>query len=84
MKMLHSKIFYANFVRLNVNPGEDIYSYHIHCPLITVATRSEACTAFARLNTGIIVSNRTRGIDVCMCLFCVCVVLCVGSVLAAG
>jgi hypothetical protein len=29
-------------------------------------------------------SNPTRGMDVCVCLFCVCVVLCVGSGLATG
>jgi hypothetical protein len=35
-------------------------------------------------NTGIVSSNSTRGMDVCMCLFCGCVVLCVGSGLATG
>jgi hypothetical protein len=29
-------------------------------------------------------SNPTRGMDVCLRLFCVCVVLCVGSGLATG
>jgi hypothetical protein len=29
-------------------------------------------------------SNPTQGMDVCVCLFCVCVVLCVGSGLATG
>jgi hypothetical protein len=37
---------------------------------------------FARSNTGIVGSNPTRGIDVYMHLFFVCVVLCVGSGLA--
>jgi hypothetical protein len=31
---------------------------------------------FARLNTGIVGSNPARGMDVCLRLFCVCVVLC--------
>jgi hypothetical protein len=44
----------------------------------------EALTAFARSNAGIVGSNPTQGIDVCMRLFCVCVVLCVGSALATG
>jgi hypothetical protein len=39
---------------------------------------------FSLSNTGIVGSNLTRGIDVCVRLFCVCVVLCVGSVLATG
>jgi hypothetical protein len=29
-------------------------------------------------------TNYTRGMDVCVRLFCVCVVLCVGSGLATG
>jgi hypothetical protein len=46
--------------------------------------RSKAWTVFARLNTGIVGSNPTRGMDVCVHLFCVCIVLCVGSGLATG
>jgi hypothetical protein len=45
---------------------------------ITVAARSKAS------NTRIVDSNPTRGMDVCVHLFCVCVVLCVGSGLATG
>jgi hypothetical protein len=48
---------------------------------ITVAARSKA---FSRSNTGIVSSNHTRCMDVCVRLFYVCVVLCVGSVLATG
>jgi hypothetical protein len=44
---------------------------------ITVAARSNS-------NTGIVGSNSTRGMDVCVRLFCVCVVLCVDSGLATG
>jgi hypothetical protein len=51
---------------------------------ITVATRSDAWTVFAHSKTGIVVSNSNRGMDVCVLLFCVCVVLCVDSVLATG
>jgi hypothetical protein len=40
------------------------------------AGRSRARTVFARSNAGIVVSNTTQGINVCVC---VCVVLCVGS-----
>jgi hypothetical protein len=42
---------------------------------ITVATRSKTWTVFARLNTEIVGSNPTWGMDVCVRLFCVCTVL---------
>jgi hypothetical protein len=51
---------------------------------ITVAARSEAGTVFAHSNTEIVGSNPIQGMDVCVRLFYVCVVLCVGSGLAAG
>jgi hypothetical protein len=35
-------------------------------PPITVAARSKAWTVFVRSNTGIVGSNPTRGIDVCV------------------
>jgi hypothetical protein len=38
----------------------------------------------ARSNAGIVGSNPTRGMDVCVRLFCVCAVLCVGSGLTTG
>jgi hypothetical protein len=41
-------------------------------------------TVFTRTNTGIVGSNHTRCMDICVRLFCVCVVLCVGSGLATG
>jgi hypothetical protein len=49
---------------------------------VTVVARSEAKTVFARSNAGIMGSNPTQGIDVCVRLFCVCVVLCVGGGIA--
>jgi hypothetical protein len=39
-------------------------------------------TVFACSKAGVVGSNPTRGMDVCVRLFCVCVVLCVGSGLA--
>jgi hypothetical protein len=51
---------------------------------ITVASRSKAWTIFARSNAAIVGSNPTQGMDVCVRLFCVCVVLCVGNGLATG
>jgi hypothetical protein len=46
---------------------------------ITVAAQSKALTVFARSDTGIVGSNPTQGVDVCVLLFCVCAVLCVGN-----
>jgi hypothetical protein len=44
-----------------------------------VAARSKARTVFVRSNAGIVGPNPTQGMNVCVRLFCVCVVLCVGS-----
>jgi hypothetical protein len=49
---------------------------------ITVAARSKAWTVFARWNAGIVGSNPNQSMDVCVHLFSVCIVLCVGSGLA--
>jgi hypothetical protein len=51
---------------------------------ITVAAQSKAWTVFALSNTGIVGSKPTRGIDVCVRLFCVCVAKCAGSGIATG
>jgi hypothetical protein len=52
---------------------------------VTVAARSKARTFFARSDAGIMGSNPTHSMDVwCVRLFCVCVVLCLGSGLATG
>jgi hypothetical protein len=55
-----------------------------YCQPITVVARSKAYTVIACSNTGIVGSNSTRGVDVFVHLFSVCVVLCVGSGLATG
>jgi hypothetical protein len=52
--------------------------------LITVAAQSKAWTVFARSNTGIMGSNPTWGMDVCVRLFCLCAVLCAGSAIVMG
>jgi hypothetical protein len=45
---------------------------------ITVAARPKAWTAFPRSNAGIVGSNPTQGMDVCIvCVFAVFVLLCV-------
>jgi hypothetical protein len=49
---------------------------------ITVAARSRAWTVFARSNSGLVGLNLRQGMDVCARLFCVCVLLRLGSGLA--
>jgi hypothetical protein len=61
-----------------------ILSKHTMQVPITVAAQSKAWTFFGRSNTRVLVSNPTRGMDVCVHLFCVCVVLCVRNGLATG
>jgi hypothetical protein len=51
---------------------------------ITVGSRSEEWTVFARSYTEVVGSNSTGGMNVYVRLFCVCVVLCVGNGLATG
>jgi hypothetical protein len=51
----------------------------LHQTPITVAALSKAWTVFARSNAGIVGSNPTQGMDVCVWVYCVYVVLCVGS-----
>jgi hypothetical protein len=51
---------------------------------ITGAVRSKEWTVFTRSNAGIVGSNPTLGMDICVRLFCVCVILFVGSGFAKG
>jgi hypothetical protein len=59
------------------------YYYYYYLP-VTVAAWSKAWTVFARSDAGIVDLNPTQGMDVCVRLFCVCVILCLGSGLATG
>jgi hypothetical protein len=61
-----------------------IFYLYSHDSLITVAARSKARTVFPGSKTRIVGSNPTRGMDVCVRLLCVYVVLGVGSGLATG
>jgi hypothetical protein len=63
------------------------YSEHNHNVLYLYGAhwrKSIGRSVFARSNAWIVCSNPTRGMDVCVRLFYVCVVLCVGSGLATG
>jgi hypothetical protein len=53
-------------------------------PTATVRARAGASTIFARSNVTVVSSNPTRGMDVCVCIYSVCVVRCVGRGLAMG
>jgi hypothetical protein len=74
--------------RHRATTGEDtadwkyLISAAVNCKPITLATQFKAWTVFARSDTGIVGSKPTWGMDVCVCLLCVCAVLCVGSGLA--
>jgi hypothetical protein len=59
--------------------GEQLFlvSYLVTLPM-TVAARSKAWTVIARPNAGIVSSNSTQGIDVCVvCFYSMFVLLCV-------
>jgi hypothetical protein len=56
----------------------------IICQPIAMAAPSKAWTVFTRSNTGVVGLNPTQGIDVCVRLFCVCVVSYAGSGLEMG
>jgi hypothetical protein len=51
---------------------------------ITVAARSKALTVVALSNAGIVGLNATQGMDVCVCVYSVCVALRGASGLAKG
>jgi hypothetical protein len=74
-------LFMREYPRYGLKPLIYAHLTHYDCS-VTVAARSKAWTLFAHSNTGIVGSNLARGMDVCVHLFCVCVVLCVGSGLA--
>jgi hypothetical protein len=47
-----------------------------HQWLVTVAARSKARTVFSPSNTGIVASNPTQGMDICVCVYSVFVLFC--------
>jgi hypothetical protein len=51
---------------------------------ITVAERSKARIVFAYSNNRVVISNPTRRMDICLSLFYICAVLCVGRSPATG
>jgi hypothetical protein len=72
--------YYDGTVQTHVT-SQNIIRLYSSYTLITVAARSKAWTVFARSNIGIVGSDPTQGMDVCVRLFCV---LCAGSGLASG
>jgi hypothetical protein len=63
----------VSFFRVLVYP-----TYYSNCDLISpLLSMSHHRTVFAHPNTGIVGSNPTPDMDVCVRLFCVCVLLCV-------
>jgi hypothetical protein len=70
------------WARLKVNfsllliKHDDITMYEVLEP-ITVPARYKEWTVFARSNAGIVVSNSTQDMDVCVCVYSVFVLSCV-------
>jgi hypothetical protein len=54
------------------NLSSNLFIQWVHWP-VTVASRSKTWTVFARSKSGIVGSNPTLGMDVCLRLFCVCI-----------
>jgi hypothetical protein len=79
-------ITYLKMQLLLLFHGWNFHTVFIINEPITMAARSKAWTVFTLSNAGIVGSNLTQGIDVCICvrLYCVCVFLCVGRSLATG
>jgi hypothetical protein len=49
-----------------------------------ISKTTKGLSVSARSNAGVVGSNPTQGMDICVCVYSVCVVLCVGSGLATG
>jgi hypothetical protein len=62
--------------------NSEFRSVHTSPVTIKVVALSEEWTVFARYNTGVVISNLTRGMDVCLRLFCV--LSCADSGLTTG
>jgi hypothetical protein len=69
--------------RINISYTSLITSYNLNVWLyqayipngpVTVAVQSKACTVFISSNAGIVGSNPTQGMDVCVCVYSVFVV----------
>jgi hypothetical protein len=78
-----SELLTVSLSKLQINVSYISASRVVSLP-ITVASWFKTSTVFARSNIGIVDSNPTLGMDVCVRLFCVCAVLCAGSGLATG
>jgi hypothetical protein len=63
-----------DYIKIQFNPIHTVITYfirvrfntHLCTKAITLAARSKARNVFARSNTGIVSSNPTRGMDVCV------------------
>jgi hypothetical protein len=60
-------------------PVADAYTCNEHPNWFAWSKITSISARVAHSNTEIVCSNPTRGMDVCVCFFSVCVVLCVGS-----
>jgi hypothetical protein len=64
----------------HMDSDRNLISVDYYCNMtITMAAPSKAWTVFVRSNAGIVGSDSTKGMDVCVCLFCVCIVSCLAK-----
>jgi hypothetical protein len=90
LKAIYLKTLFTDDAELNIRLHSQFYFTSVvfrsfsNYVQITVAMQSTAWIVFVRSNTGIVASNPTWNMDACVRLFCVWVVLCVGSGLAMG
>jgi hypothetical protein len=61
------------FLKSHTSLSYSLFFQHLTEPLPTMVTaRSKAWPVFARSNAGIVGSNPTQGMDVCVCAFVLC------------
>jgi hypothetical protein len=62
-----------DYFKINLRNFDCFWFLRVRLP-ITVAALFKAWTVFTRSNAGIVGLNPTQSMDVCVCLFCGCVV----------
>jgi hypothetical protein len=76
----HKSVMHENFFSKGkpISKTIPIISVHLLYEPITAAAQSKAWTVYARSNTGIVGSNPTQGMDVCIvCVYSMFVLFCV-------
>jgi hypothetical protein len=83
--LTNSILLYLDYESLRaISPQWTLQSSKIIQASVSGVVAVATSTVFVRSNAEIMGSNSTQGIDVCVRLFCICVVLCVDRGLATG